>query len=84
MGIDTFGSSLSGDLIYLAKIVCRPAAQNLVGHKEFIGIRWQAMGGGVRMALGGVLVGLHILVFSVNYDRLHEGPGRGPSYNPQC
>ena len=33
-------------------ITCRPAAQNVVGHKEFIGIRWQAMGGGVRMADG--------------------------------
>ena len=53
MGIDTFGSSLPGDLIYLAKIVCRPAAQNVVGHKEFIGMRRQAMGGGVRMADGG-------------------------------
>ena len=37
MGIDTFGNSLSGDLIYLAKNVCRPAAQNVAGHKE-IGI----------------------------------------------
>ena len=53
MGIDTFGSSLSGDLIYLAKNVCRPAAQNVVGHKEFVGIRWQAVRGGVRMADGG-------------------------------
>ena len=53
MGIDTFGSSLSGDLIYLAENVRRPAAQNVVGHKEVIGIRRQAMGGGVRMADGG-------------------------------
>ena len=52
MGIDTFGSSLSGDLIYLAENVRRPAAQNVVGHKEVIGIRRQAMGGGVRMADG--------------------------------
>ena len=53
MGIDTFGSSLSGDWIFLAKNVCRPAAQNVVGHKEFIGIRWQAIGGGVGVADGG-------------------------------
>ena len=43
MGIDTFGSSLSGDLIYLAEKRCRPAAQNVLGHKEVIGARRQAM-----------------------------------------
>ena len=53
MGIDTFGRSLPGDLIYLAKIVCRPAAQNVVGPQEFAGILRQAKGGGVRMADGG-------------------------------
>ena len=53
MGIDTFGNSLSGDLIFLAENVRRPAAQNVVGYKEVIGIRRQAMGGVVRMADGG-------------------------------
>ena len=53
MGIDTFGSSLSGDLIYLAENLCRRAAQHVLGHKEIRGTRRQAMGGGVRMADGG-------------------------------
>ena len=53
VGIDTFCSSLSGDLIYLAEDICRPAAENVLGHKKFIGTRRQATGGGVRMAGGG-------------------------------
>ena len=53
MGVDTFCSSVSGDVIYLAENVGRPAAQNVIGHEEFIGTRRQAIGGGVRMASGG-------------------------------
>ena len=53
MGIETLCSSPSGDLIYLAKIVCRLAAQNVAGHKEFIRAMGQAIGGGVRKAEGG-------------------------------
>ena len=48
MGVDIIGTSLSGDL-KLAGNVCRPAALNAVGLKDFIGIRRQAMGRDVRM-----------------------------------
>mgnify|MGYP005692976887 FL=1 len=34
----------------LAKNVCRPDTQNVVGHKEFIRAMGQAIGGGVRKA----------------------------------
>ena len=53
MAIGTFGSSLFGNLIYLADIVCRPGAQNVVGGTELIRSRRQAMGVGVRKADGG-------------------------------
>ena len=39
MAIDTFGSSLFGDWIYLAENLRRPAAQHVLGHKVFIGAR---------------------------------------------
>ena len=53
MGVGTFGSSLSGDLVYLADNVRRLGGQNVVGSKEFIGSRRQAMRDGVRKAGGG-------------------------------
>ena len=36
MAIGTFGSSLFGMKKELAKNACRPATQNVAGHKEFI------------------------------------------------
>ena len=53
MGVGTFGSSLSGDLVYLADNVRRLGGQNVVDSKEFTGSRRQAIGGGVRKADGG-------------------------------
>ena len=53
MGVGISGSSLFCDWIYLAENVCRPAAQNVMGDKEIIRNREQAMGDGVRKAGGG-------------------------------
>ena len=53
MGIGTFGSSLFGKLVYLAESVRRPEGQNVIGSKEVMRSRRQAMGGGVRKADGG-------------------------------
>ena len=53
MGVDTFGSSLFGNVVYLAENVRRPEGQHVVGNKEIIRSRRQAMGGGVRKADGG-------------------------------
>ena len=55
MDVGGFRSSLCGDLIYLAENVCRPVAQNVLGHKEFIRSRRQGMGEGLRKAGGGTI-----------------------------
>ena len=44
---------ISAIWFYLAENVGGPGAQNTVCSKEFLRSRWQAMGGGVRMADGG-------------------------------
>ena len=48
-----FAVVFSAIRFYLAENVCGPGAQNMVGCKEFIRSRRQAMGGGVRKADGG-------------------------------
>ena len=53
MGVGTFGSSLFGKLVYFAENLRLPESQNVVGSKEFIRSRRQAMGAGVRKADGG-------------------------------
>ena len=53
MGVGSFGSSLFGNVVYLAENVCRPEGQNVVGSKGFIRSRRKVMGGGVREADGG-------------------------------
>ena len=53
MGVGISGSSLFCDWIYLAENVCRPAAHNVMGDKDIIRKREQAMRDGVRKAGGG-------------------------------
>ena len=50
---ELFAVVFSAIHFYLAENVCRPGAQDMVGRKEFIRSRRQAMGGGARKADGG-------------------------------